>query len=241
MIDKSTIPYLSLENMIQVDRLMVDQLGIHLSQMMENVGRSLAELARSRFLAGDPGEKRICILAGSGGNGGGAMVCARHLSNGGAAVQLYLTKPEDQLTGVNRIQVEILQKIGTIQATADLPPISYQPDLIVDGIIGYNLNGAAMGRAAQLINWANAQLTPILALDLPSGLHANTGEVFTPVIKATATMTLALPKLGLKNPAQPVVGELYLADIGVPPGLYANPSINLQVGSIFSEKSIIRL
>jgi len=241
MMDTKVIPYLTLEEMVEVDRLMVDQLGIELVQMMENAGRHLAELARERFLGKNPRDKKVLILAGSGGNGGGAMASARNLHNWGAGVQIYLTKPADQLTGTISHQAQINQKLGIIPNSSDLPPDSYQPDLIIDGIIGYSLRGAPRGRAADLIEWANAQDSPILALDLPSGLHASTGEVFSPAIMAAATMTLALPKKGLKTPSSPVVGELYLADIGVPPELYSHPSINLVVGPIFSEDSVIRI
>jgi NAD(P)H-hydrate epimerase len=242
MMDKKPVPYLLVEEMIEVDRLMVDHYGIQLVQMMENAGRHLAELARERFLDKDPRDKKIIILAGSGGNGGGAMVSARNLHNWGADVELFLTKSIDQLRGTINHQVRINQQLGIRANSEDRPPSSDQlPDLIIDGIIGYSLVGAPQGRAADLINWANDQKSPILALDLPSGLHASTGEVFSPAIRAAATMTLALPKKGLETPSQPVVGELYLADIGVPPELYSQPSININVGPIFSDGPLIRL
>ena len=80
------------------------------------------------------------------------------------------------------------------------------------------------------------------ALDAPSGVDTTTGTVFDPAIRATATMTLALPKEGLRAPGvEDQVGELYLADISVPPSLYFNRGIGLQVGSIFSEREIVRL
>ena len=239
--DLAAIPYLTLEEIIEVDRLMVDHYGIELVQMMENAGRHLAELARERFLDNNPRDKKIIILAGSGGNGGGAMVSARNLHNWGAEIELFLTKSTDQLLGTISHQAQINQQLRIRTNSEDKPPNSDQLDLIIDGIIGYSLEGAPRGRAADLIGWANSQECPILALDLPSGLHASTGEVFSPAIKATATMTLALPKIGLKAPVEAVVGELYLADIGVPPELYAHPSLNLQVGPIFSEGAIIRL
>ena len=106
MMDTMAIPYLTLEEMIEVDRLMVDHFGIELIQMMENAGRHLAELARDRFLGNDPRDKKVLILAGSGGNGGGAMACARNLHNWGAGVQLYLTKPPDQLIGTISHQIQ---------------------------------------------------------------------------------------------------------------------------------------
>ena len=115
-------------------------------------------------------------------------------------------------------------------------------DLIIDGLIGYSLSGAPRGPVAQLIRWANAQSAPILALDTPSGLDITTGEANDPTIQATATMTLALPKHGLlAAQSETIVGELYLADISVPPELYQSPAIGVQVGSLFAEDDIVRL
>ncbi len=115
-------------------------------------------------------------------------------------------------------------------------------ELILDGIIGYSLRGAPRGSAAQLIRWANQQDAPILALDAPSGVDTSSGQVFTPAIQATATMTLALPKAGLlAEHVANQVGELYLADISVPPALYANPTLQLSVSHLFRQSDIIRL
>jgi len=77
------VPAISVDQMREVDRLMVDEFGVTLLQMMENAGRSLAVLARDRFLGNYAGGKRVTVLAGSGGNGGGGMVCARRLANWG--------------------------------------------------------------------------------------------------------------------------------------------------------------
>jgi NAD(P)H-hydrate epimerase len=131
-------------------------------------------------------------------------------------------------------------KIG-VGESASLDQVQ-SPQLIVDGLIGYRLKGAPQGTVADLIRWANAQAAPILALDIPSGVDGTTGTVLDPAIKATATMTLALPKAGLFAPeAQTWVGELYLADIGVPPTLYAEPDLSLYVGALFAESEILRL
>jgi NAD(P)H-hydrate epimerase len=93
-----------------------------------------------------------------------------------------------------------------------------------------------------MIIWANNQSTPTLSLDTPSGLDTATGTISNPTIKATATMTLALPKQGLRAPtAIPYVGELYLADIGVPPSLYAGAGLGLEVGNIFARGGVLRL
>ncbi len=112
----------------------------------------------------------------------------------------------------------------------------------MDGLIGYSLTGPPRGAAGELIRWANERGAPILALDAPSGLDTTSGEVHEPAIRATATLTLALPKRGLRAPGVANhVGELYLADISVPPSLYAEPSLALQVGPLFAKSDMVRL
>jgi NAD(P)H-hydrate epimerase len=112
----------------------------------------------------------------------------------------------------------------------------------VDGVIGYSLKGSPEGPAADLIHWANGQDAPVLSLDVPSGVDAETGVALDPAIRASATLTLALPKEGLRAPdAERYVGELYLADIGVPPSLYSRPPLGLSVGPIFAESDLLRL
>ena len=121
-----------------------------------------------------------------------------------------------------------------------LPPDN--TELIIDGLIGYNLQGSPQGQTANLIRWANGHSAPILALDLPSGVDATSGIVQELGIEAAATMTLALPKKGLKlRGKDKYVGELFLADISIPPALYADPRINLEVGHIFHNGDIVQL
>lgn len=236
------VPYVTTQQMIEVDRAMIEDFHIELIQMMENAGRNLAHLARMHFFNGNPTGKKVVILAGTGGNGGGAMVCARRLHNWGAIVQVYLTKPEAKFTPIPAHQLDVLHQMQVPVAQASAISDAETPDLIVDGVIGYSLKGNPRDTAADLIRWANNQDAPILALDAPSGVDTTTGTVFEPAIKATATMTLALPKEGLRaTVVDKHVGELYLADISVPPSLYAKPALGLQVNYLFAESEIIRL
>jgi len=195
-----------------------------------------------RFFDGDPRGKTVVVLAGTGGNGGGALVCARRLHTWGAHVQIILTHPPANFTPVPAHQLDIVQRMNIPVAEAGALAQVQSPELIMDGLIGYRLKGAPLGTVADLIRWANAQAAPILALDVPSGVDGTSGTVFDPAIRATATMTLALPKAGLRAPgARAQVGELYLADIGVPPTLYAEPALSLHVGALFAESEILRL
>lgn len=236
------VPSLTTEQMIEVDRAMMQDLRIELIQMMENAGRNLAHLARVRFFDGSPRGKKVVVLAGTGGNGGGVLVCARRLHTWGAHIQVFLTHPASDYTPVPAHQLEIVQRMQVTVVDADALSQVEKPELIVDGLIGYRLKGAPHGAAADLIRWANEQGVPVLALDVPSGVDGTSGTVFDPAIRATATMTLALPKAGLRIPAaQALVGELYLADISVPPSLYGESALSLHVGALFAESEILRL
>ena len=221
---------------------MVEDYGVLLIQMMENAGRSLAHLSRRRFLNSNPVNRSVVVLAGTGGNGGGGLAAARRLYNWGAAVQVLTTGPADAFTEVPRRQLAALQKLGVpFGEGGDGMPLPLA-DLVIDAIIGYSLRGAPTGAAASLIRAANAQAAPVLALDVPSGVDAASGACLEPSVQATATLTLALPKAGLRNEqAKERVGELYLADIGVPPELYANPKLGLDVGPLFAEDDVIRV
>ena len=195
--------------MEEVDRVMIDDLHIGLVQMMENAGRTLAALAQQRF---QPATVRV--IAGSGGNGGGGLVAARHLSNWGVDVTVTLGQPVEKMARVPAHQLEALARMGV--AIGEEPGAA---DLYLDALIGYSLQGNPHDRKAVLIDWLNQQESPVLALDTPSGLDVTTGEPANPCVVADATMTLAAPKVGLLIAEQ--VGELFLADISVPPVVYS--------------------
>ncbi|MEM6634469.1 MAG: NAD(P)H-hydrate epimerase [Pseudomonadota bacterium] len=234
-IDRDQVPELTTAQMIEVDRAMIDHYGIELIQMMENAGRSLAQLAKTAFLGGAPQGKRVTVLAGAGGNGGGAMVAARRLAAWGADMHVSLSQPPEYLKGVPAHQHSILQEMGVEVVTS--PPQVSDADLILDGLIGYALQGAPRGLAGELIGWASDQSAAVLSLDTPSGLDTTTGTAHDPGIVADATLTLALPKKGLRHPR---IGTLYLGDISVPPDLYWR-FLNLEVGPIFAASDILRL
>ena len=236
------IPYVTTDEMREVDRAMIEDFRIELIQMMENAGRNLAHLARTRFLEGNPQGKVVVVLSGTGGNGGGGLVCARRLHNWGAEVHVFTTHSDDAYSGVPGHQLDILRRMNIPVICADhikqLPPA----DVFVDAIIGYSLSGAPRGSAANLIQWVNAQQAPVLSLDTPSGVDTTSGEIHTPSVRATATMTLALPKEGLRIEAvKESMGELYMADISVPPELYAGPGLELKVGALFARDDIVRI
>jgi len=231
------IPALTRAQMIEVDRLMGEDFGFALLQMMENAGRSLAALAQ-QMLGGRVKQHRISVLCGPGNNGGGGMVAARHLHNMGAQITVVLAAERERLKSAAARQWAILKMIGLDHPQADLEASA----LILDALLGYGSQDDPHSPIKGWIERANAARIPILALDSPSGLDTTTGRPGEPCMRATVTMTLALPKTGLLAPqARPYVGQLYLADIGVPPELYAAPALGLSVGPLFTEGPIVRL
>jgi NAD(P)H-hydrate epimerase len=223
----SPIPAITAEQMREIDRIMIEDLGIELLQMMENAGRNLAELAVRRFRPDS-----VIVLAGPGGNGGGGLVAARHLANRGVKVAVSLSRSPEEFHGVPAHQLAILDEMRATVLGA--PP---EADLIIDALIGYSLRGDPRGETRDLIEWANESSTPVLSLDTPSGLNVTTGQAASPCMEATATMTLALPKTGLLHASQ--VGELWLADISVPPSVYR--VFGLEVGNPFEEDTVVRI
>jgi NAD(P)H-hydrate epimerase len=235
-----SIPVLSTDQMRAVEYAMVHDFGISVAGTTEIAGRSFAELARMK-LDGNVAQKAIFVLAGGGNKGGSGMVAARHLANWGAWVVVLLGEGFSPGDTVSRAQLEILKRmeIGLFPVKA-LGKMFDHADLILDALSECVLSGRLRSDVADLIRCANQSEQRILALDAPSGLDVNSGCVFEPCIRARATLSLGLPKLGLLAPeARAVVGELYLADISIPRQLYAE--LGVPVPNLFAEATLVKL
>lgn len=221
----ASIGWLDETQMIEVDRVMVEDLGIELIQMMENAGRNLARLVLEVYAPAI-----VAVYAGSGGNGGGGLVAARHLANAGVSVTVALSRDPAELQGVPAHQYGILARMGVVDEPAD------RADVGIDALIGYSLRGAPRGRTLALMEDLKSSSDTVVSLDTPSGLDVSTGTAPGAVVDADATMTLALPKQGLAG-ASPV-GDLYLADISVPPAVMASLGVR---PANFRESTILRI
>jgi NAD(P)H-hydrate epimerase len=228
------VPWISVAQMREVDRTAVE-IGLSLTRMMENAGAALAGLALA-LLGGDVRGRRIGVLAGPGGNGGGGLVAARRLLGWGAEVEVRLSDRPEALAAVPGEQLAILDATGArIEVGADRLAAS---DLLLDAILGYGQRGEPREAAAELI--AATEGTRVLSLDVPSGLALEQGAIFSPAIRGEATLTLALPKAALRiDRAEPLIGELYLADIGIPPSIYER--LEIAYRSPFDQGPVVRL
>jgi NAD(P)H-hydrate epimerase len=218
---RNDIPAIPAESMAEIDRIMMHDLGVDSLQLMELAGYGVADTIRRHAGLDLVTSPRILALAGTGGNGGDAMVAARLLSAWGADASVILVKARTAYTGIASHQLAILDRMGIPVHESDTVPSFPDADMIVDGLLGFSLKGDPRGEAARLIRLANGHVAPTVAIDLPSGLDATSGRIGEPCVRAAMTVTLALPKTGLLHVSDDVTGAIWLADIGVPPDVYS--------------------
>jgi NAD(P)H-hydrate epimerase len=215
---------LSVAQSREVDRVAIERLGIPGLVLMENAGRGAADVLCQRGAKGP-----ITIFCGGGNNGGDGLVIARHLATRGIKVGVVLVPPMaklsgDALTNANILRgcdvpiVELADEGGPTAITEALDYFLDEPaEWIVDALLGTGALGAPRPPYDSIIEWINAESSRRLAVDVPSGLDADTGEPSPTTIKADLTVTFVASKAGFATPqAQGHLGELVVADIGVP-------------------------
>ncbi len=210
----------------EVDRLAIQELGIPGVVLMENAGRAAAGQIRYRIRSKQG--NRAVIFCGPGNNGGDGLVIARHLTNHGIDILLYLAGDPDQLTPDCAINYGVVTKIGLDVQLIDSPETARaaaagltSDDIVVDALLGTGFAGQVRSPMDGLIKAINkAPKSMLFAIDVPSGLDCNTGQPANATIKADLTMTFGANKIGLVKPdAQRYVGEAIIATIGIPPSL----------------------
>jgi NAD(P)H-hydrate epimerase len=219
----------------------INTLGIPGVVLMENAGRSCAELIKEKLKS--IAKPVVCIFCGTGNNGGDGYVIARHLLNSGFKVVVVICGDRSKIKGDAKINLDILEKLGQPIKTLDLSnsDISAQveklagdADMLVDALFGTGLSKVGWGHNPtnssgtsgllsseykQLIESINALNRPVLAVDIPSGLDCDTGLLLGAAIKADYTVTFAAMKKGFLSAkdVNKYTGEIFIASIGVEP------------------------
>lgn len=210
------------EEMKALDRTAIDEYGIPGLVLMENAGSRVVEVIRQAL--GDVRGKVITIFIGKGNNGGDGLVIARHLLNMGAEVKVLALVNVDEISGDAAVNLKVLrkmeQKIYSLHQSDGINIVRLvlmNTDLIVDAIYGTGFRGKVDEKVGRIIEVLNGSGKPIVAVDIPSGLEADSGRVSGPCIQATHTVTFGLPKLGLLlEPGADYAGQLTIADISLP-------------------------
>ena len=208
--------------MREADRRTIDDIGIPSLVLMENAGRQA--VAAMEAMYADLGERQVGVLCGRGNNGGDGFVVARTLAQRGVDVSVFLIGRVADVRGDARTNLEILGRLGiTVVEVGDSQAwelhVSELTDcnLIVDAIFGTGLNAPVSGLIESVIADVNTSGIPVVAIDLPSGLSADSCEPIGPAIEAGLTVTLGAPKLPLVlPPAETRAGDIVIADIGIP-------------------------
>ncbi len=215
---------LSAAEMQAADKMAIEELGIPGLVLMENAGRLVAETILDEWAECPP--ERVVVLAGRGNNGGDGFVIARHLARAGIVPELFLVGATlDKLRGDAAAMARAWQGTGgTVEEIPNLAawdaaaPILGREDLVVDALFGTGLSRPLEGLAAQVVEDVGSSAAGIVAVDIPSGLFASSAEIPGPHLPADLTVTFARPKIAhMLPPAEDVVGELLVVDIGIPP------------------------
>ena len=208
--------------MREADRRTIQEIGISSLVLMENAGRQA--VAAMEAMYSDLSDRHVAVLCGQGNNGGDGLVVARTLMQRGVDVSVFLIGRVTEVRGDARTNLEILGRLGlTVVEIADSQAwelhFSEIGDctLIVDAIFGTGLNAPVSGLMETVVADVNAAAIPVVAIDLPSGLSADSYEPIGDSIEATMTVTLAAPKLPLVlPPGETRAGDIVIADIGIP-------------------------
>ena len=213
--------------MQEMDKKAIESFGIPGLVLMENAGRGAFDYLLRKFK--DIKTKKIAVLAGRGNNGGDGFVIARYLMEKGIHVTIFLLSSKDKVTGDAKINMTLAQKLCDRSSTCSIieipdadtfknqkAPILLH-DLFIDAILGTGLNSNVKGFFKDAIELINASQRPVFSVDIPSGLHSDTGQPLGIAVKADATATFAFAKAGhILYPGNRYTGDLEVIDIGIP-------------------------
>jgi len=214
-----------------MDRSAIEQFGISAELLMENAGHAVYYALRKEFGVQD---KRFLIFCGLGNNGGDGMVLARKIHANGGDVQVVLLANPDKYQEPARTNFEIISRlpiqIWKLEEIGAVREIISDCDVIVDAIIGTGLSREVEGHYREVIELINASSKPILSIDIPSGVHGDTGKAMGVAVKADITVTFGLPKLGnMLHPGYELGGKLFVSHISFPPSLHQSDSLKVEI------------
>ena len=199
----SGLPNLTSAQVKQVDALAEERFGISVEWLMEAAGWQVARFCR----------QPAAVVCGVGNNAGDGLAAARHLHRWGRLASVCCVEPA-RIRGPAAKELEALRKVG-VQVSTELDLDG--AEVVLDAIFGTGLTRPPEGKFAEWIERINASGKSVIAVDIPSGLDADSGVAYAPCIQANVTITLGLPKPGLMN----LRGRVLVADIGIPHEAYA--------------------
>ncbi len=218
------------QEMREIDHKAIKENNLSNLDLMENAGLTIFQSLKNIYA--DLRLKKIIIFSGSGNNGGDGFVVARHLNDFGVKAKVFLLAPFNKIKGEAGENLNIIDKMGVelieveIKKLEEIQEAIQNSDLIIDAILGTGLKGRVTGLKAKIIDLINVVGKEVVAIDVPSGLNADTGKIEGPCIKAIHTIALALPKIGLLLfPGASYAGKVTVVNIGIPSYLLKNKKL----------------
>ena len=210
------------KEMQQMDRLTIESYGIPGRVLMENAGRGAVRFMSEKIP--DLQNRKVGILAGRGNNGGDGFVMARYLSQKKMAVTVYALTKENRIQGDARANFDLLAplkipivEMPDLESFRKFKPAMHRQEVWIDAILGTGLNSDVRGYFKEVIEFVNGLKKPVFAVDIPSGINSDTGQICGTAIEATATATFAFAKAGhVIFPGARCAGDLDIVDIGIP-------------------------
>lgn len=224
---------MSREQVRAFDQWAINTLGIPGVVLMENAGRSCAELIKEKLKS--IANPAVCIFCGTGNNGGDGFVIARHLLNSGFKVIIIICGERSKIKGDAKTNLDILEQMGRpieqLNLSADIQnqvkAFAAGADMLVDSLFGTGLTGRLNSEYKELIESINSLNRLVLAVDIPSGLDCDTGKPLGAAVKAAYTVTFVALKNGFTAPqAAEYAGQISIASIGVEPDSIKKPAAN---------------
>ncbi len=214
---------LTREEIYRAEKLTEQDYGLPMLTLMENAGRAAADAARRQMERS--GGREILVVAGRGNNGGDGFVAARHLAAAGYRVLVYYLGSPDKYTPISFTNFQFLHTISVATLPLERPNLKEiegrAADLVIDGVFGIGVRGAIREFELEVIASINDNPAPVLSLDIPSGLDADTGEIHGAAVRAKTTVSFGFLKKGFYTGHGPdVCGKIVLADIGYPQEIY---------------------
>jgi len=230
---------LTSEQMRNIDRRATERFGVPSIVLMENAAIAVVDAIFQHY----PNSERVALFCGTGANGGDGFAVARHLENRGVVPMLLIAGDRGAITGDARTNLSVCERLGIpiydIREPGEIDDAlahAADADLLVDALFGTGLNRAPQGLYADVIRGIAELRIPVLAIDLPSGANASSGEPFDPCVQAEVTVTFAAPKVcHIFEPAALYCGEVIVADISIPEAALDEESVTL---ALITPKSI---
>jgi hydroxyethylthiazole kinase-like uncharacterized protein yjeF len=224
----------TVSEMRELDRKAIGEFGIAAELLMENAGQAVYFTLLNEF--GITG-RRFVIFCGLGNNGGDGLVVARKIHSNGGAVKVFVLGDADRFEGAAKTNADIVSRlpieVQQIKSVEEVKAEVTHCDCIVDAILGTGLTREVTGLYRDVIELINASGKTVFSVDIPSGVHGDTGKAMGAAVRADVTVTFGLPKVGnVLFPGYDLGGKLYVSHISFPPSIYSADSLKIEISPL---------